>query len=60
VGAAVERAIALGDLLPGVAPHWLPFVHVDDVDKAIDVARNLGAPIPMQPKDIMNIGRSRS
>ena len=53
----VDRAGASDYLRPGVAPHWLPYVAVDDVDATIARARALGAAIPVPPEEIPGIGR---
>ena len=53
----VGRGGVTGHLAPGAAPHWLPYVSVDDVDAAIARAKRLGARIPMPPEDIAGIGR---
>jgi predicted enzyme related to lactoylglutathione lyase len=53
----VDRGGVTSHLPPGVSPHWLPFVKVDDVDATIERARKLGARIPMEPKNLMDIGR---
>jgi predicted enzyme related to lactoylglutathione lyase len=52
-----DRGGVTSHLPPGASPHWLPFVHVDDVDRAIERARALGARIPMAPENVMDIGR---
>ena len=41
----------------GSAPHWLPYVTVDDPDATLARAKKLGAKIPVEPTDIPNIGR---
>jgi predicted enzyme related to lactoylglutathione lyase len=43
--------------LQGGAPHWLPYVAVDDPDATIARARKLGAKIHVAPTDIPGIGR---
>jgi len=53
----VDRGGVTSHRPPGVSPHWLPFVKVDDVDATIERARKLGARIPMEPKNLMDIGR---
>ena len=53
----VDRGGITSHLPPGASPHWLPFVMVDDVDSTIERARKLGARIPMEPKNLMDIGR---
>jgi predicted enzyme related to lactoylglutathione lyase len=44
-------------LPPGVAPHWLPYVEVDDADAAAARARKNGGTVMMGPEDIPTIGR---
>jgi len=51
----VDRG-GVADHLSGGA-HWLPYVAVDDVDRAIASARRRGARIPAGPEDIPGIGR---
>lgn len=53
----VDRGGVTSHLPAGVPPHWLPYVHVDDVDDVITRARKLGAKIPMAPEDIPGVGR---
>ena len=53
----IDRGGITGHLPHGAPPHWLPYVHVDDVDDTIDRARKLGAAVPMAPEDIPAIGR---
>jgi len=53
----VDRAGVTAHLAPGIAPHWLPYVEVDDADATVAQARKLGAKIPMAPEDIPGIGR---
>lgn len=53
----VDRGGVTSHLPDGVPPHWLPYVAVGDVDKAIARARKLGARIPMSPEDIPGVGR---
>ncbi len=54
---AVGRGGVTGHLAPGAAPHWLPYVLVDDVDASANRARVLGAAIEMPPADIPTVGR---
>jgi uncharacterized protein len=53
----VDRGGVTSHLPPGVPPHWLPYVEVDDADATIARARKLGAAIPVAPSDIPGIGR---
>ena len=53
----VDRGGATSHLAPGVPPHWLPYVHVDDVDATIARARKHGGAIPFGPEDIPGVGR---
>jgi predicted enzyme related to lactoylglutathione lyase len=41
----------------GMAPHWLPYVHVDDADATLERARKHGAMTPVTAMDIPTIGR---
>jgi predicted enzyme related to lactoylglutathione lyase len=40
-----------------VPPHWLPYMHVDNVDQAAAKVKELGGKVLMQPMDIPNVGR---
>jgi predicted enzyme related to lactoylglutathione lyase len=55
--AGVDRGGVTSHLPGGVAPHWLPYVNVDDIDATVGRARNLGAKIPTPSEDIPGIGR---
>jgi predicted enzyme related to lactoylglutathione lyase len=52
-----DRGGVSGYLTPGVAPHWLPYVSVNDPDATVARACQLGATIPMDCQDIPGIGR---
>jgi len=52
-----DRGGVTGYLAPGVAPHWLPYVSVQDPDGTVARARQLGAIIPMPCEDIPGVGR---
>ncbi|HEX8791913.1 MAG TPA: VOC family protein [Polyangiaceae bacterium] len=54
----IGRGGVTGHLPPGVAPHWLPYVHVADVDASAARAQRLGGQIVLPPMDIPDIGRS--
>lgn len=41
----------------GAPPHWMGYVHVDDVDGAAALAKKLGGKIYKGPTDIPNVGR---
>ena len=41
----------------GAAPHWIPYIGVEDVDAAAARATDLGATIYLEPRDIPTIGR---
>jgi predicted enzyme related to lactoylglutathione lyase len=53
----VDRGGVTSHLKSTVAPHWLPYVAVDDPDATIARAKRLGATIPMNPEDIPGVGR---
>jgi len=53
----VARGGVTGHLPPGVAPHWLPYVHTADPDAALARAKQRGATIPVSATDIPGIGR---
>ena len=40
-----------------VPPHWLPYMHVDNVDQSAAKVKELGGKVLMQPMDIPNVGR---
>ena len=42
---------------PGVSPHWLPYVHVDDVDAAVKRARAHGGELLGELTDVPGVGR---
>jgi predicted enzyme related to lactoylglutathione lyase len=42
---------------PGVPPHWLAYLAVDDVDASAKKATELGGKIMSPPMDIPNVGR---
>jgi predicted enzyme related to lactoylglutathione lyase len=52
-----DRGGASGHLSPGVKPHWLPYVLVDDPDAMLVRAKKLGATVRMGPEDIPGVGR---
>jgi hypothetical protein len=41
-----------------VAPHWMAYVAVDDVDAAAKQAERLGGTIAVPPSDIPTVGRA--
>jgi predicted enzyme related to lactoylglutathione lyase len=41
----------------GVPPNWTGYVAVDDVDAAVEKAKQLGGAVRVEPTDIPNIGR---
>ena len=41
----------------GVAPHWMAYVNVADVDATIEKAKGKGASVVAEPRDIPNTGR---
>jgi hypothetical protein len=53
----VDRGGVTGDLPRGVAPHWLPYVAVDDADATLTRAKKLGGRIHVDPEDIPGVGR---
>jgi predicted enzyme related to lactoylglutathione lyase len=54
----VGRGGITGHLPPGTPPHWLPYVHVGDVDASAARAQRLGGQVVLPPMDIPDIGRS--
>jgi predicted enzyme related to lactoylglutathione lyase len=53
----VARGGVTSHLPPGAAPHWLPYVKVDDVDASVARAQRLGAQVVVPATDIPDIGR---
>jgi predicted enzyme related to lactoylglutathione lyase len=53
----VDRGGVTHHLQPGATPHWLPYVHVEDVDGTLARARRQGGTVPMQAEDIPGVGR---
>ncbi len=53
----VDRGGMTSHLPPGAAPHWLPYVFVDDPDATVERAKKLGAVIQVSPADIPGVGR---
>lgn len=41
----------------GVTPAWLPYFHVDDVDRSVEQAKALGAPVFIAPMSMDGVGR---
>jgi len=52
-----DRGGVTSHLPGGAPPHWLPYVHVADVDATLARARRLGGTLPMNPEDIPGVGR---
>jgi predicted enzyme related to lactoylglutathione lyase len=42
---------------PQMPPQWLAYVHVGNVDASTQQARELGAKVCLEPKDIPTVGR---
>jgi predicted enzyme related to lactoylglutathione lyase len=55
--AGTDRAGASSHIPPGVAPHWLPYVHVADADATASRATSHGGTVIMPPADIPGVGR---
>jgi uncharacterized protein len=53
----VDRGGATSHLPPGAAPHWLPYVYVDDADATIARVGRNGGTVQFGPEDIPGIGR---
>ena len=53
----VDRGGVTSHLAPGVPPHWLPYVDVDDVDATLALARKHGGTVSFGPEDIPGVGR---
>lgn len=54
---SVGRGGVTNQMAPGVPPHWLPYVFVDDPDATIARAKKLGATVRFGPEDIPGVGR---
>lgn len=46
-----------GEAFEGVPPHWLAYVHVEDVDAFTERATGLGGMVVTEPMDIPEVGR---
>lgn len=46
-----------GETGPGVFPHWVTYVTVEDVDACAERARSLGGTVPAAPMDVPGVGR---
>lgn len=55
VGGSMNMPQPMRDM--GVPPHWVSYIHVEDVDAKTAEAQKLGAEVVMPPMDIPNIGR---
>jgi predicted enzyme related to lactoylglutathione lyase len=53
----VERGGVTHWLAPGAPPHWLPYVHVEDVDGTIARTKKHGGSVTFGPEDIPGVGR---
>jgi len=53
----VDRGGVTHHLPPGVPPHWLPYVNVEDPDATTQRAKKHGATMVMDPADIPGVGR---
>ncbi len=53
----VDRGGATNHLPEGCPPHWLPYVHVDDVDATAARAKRMGGVVTAGPEDIPGVGR---
>ena len=43
--------------MQGMPPHWLPYFQVEDTDKVVARAKELGGNVIVPPMDIPNVGR---
>ena len=43
--------------MQGMPPHWLPYFQVEDTDKTVARARELGGTVVVPPMDVPNVGR---
>ncbi len=41
----------------GLSPHWQPYVYVDDPDRTVAKAAELGGVVAMEPMDVADVGR---
>jgi uncharacterized protein len=53
--AGIAGLMALPDA--SVSPHWHPYVAVEDVDRTVARAKELGAAVPAEPMDVPKVGR---
>lgn len=56
----VDRGGVTSHLMPGMSPHWLPYVRVKDPDATAARAQKHGGSIPFGPEDIPGVGRFAS
>jgi predicted enzyme related to lactoylglutathione lyase len=48
---------AVPDLPEGVPPHWMPYIHVDDVDAVLAAAQESGGGMTFPAMDVPAVGR---
>jgi predicted enzyme related to lactoylglutathione lyase len=53
----VDRGGVASQLLDGSGPQWLPYVSVNDADRALALAKKRGGFVVLGPHDIDGIGR---
>jgi predicted enzyme related to lactoylglutathione lyase len=58
--AGITGPTAEGPIWPsgGPQPHWLPYIAVEDVDRAAERTRALGGRVLVEPVDIPGFGRA--
>jgi hypothetical protein len=43
--------------MPGIPPHWMPYVQVASADKTVEKAKKLGCDVKLAPNDVPGVGR---
>lgn len=46
-----------GEQFAGIPPHWMSYIHVDDVDVAVTQAQELGGSVKAPAFDVPGVGR---
>lgn len=52
-----RRAGILKSPMPGIPPHWVPYVQVENADKTVEKAKKLGCDVKVPPTTVPGVGR---
>jgi predicted enzyme related to lactoylglutathione lyase len=52
-----DRAGIMKSPMPGIPPHWMPYVQVASADKTVEKAKKLGCDVKLPPNDVPGVGR---